>query len=126
MGWLGRGRLGSATSAPCLGFAGYSDMGEEGKLLVDLISNLGSLGFVFWLVLRTTNHTIPRLAKSFEESMKQTREDFRDIGIRTRDDFREILEETRSFYAAQIERERQFNELQNNRLIEALKELKGN
>lgn len=100
-------------------------MGEEGKLLVDLISNLGSLGFVFWLVLRTTNHTIPRLARSFEESLKQSREDFRDLQIRTRDDFREILEETRSFFAAQIERERQFNEVQVSKLIEALKELKG-
>lgn len=65
-------------------------------LLSQLISALGPMGFVMWLVWRTTNHTIPALAKSFEDSVE-----------RQRADFRASLTEQRADFLAALERERQ-------------------
>lgn len=49
------------------------------KIMVDLISALGPMGFVFWLVWRTTSHTIPRLAKGFEDGIEKQRQDFKEM-----------------------------------------------
>jgi hypothetical protein len=79
---------------------------QEYTLFLDLFSNLGAVGFIFWLTWRTTNHTIPRLAKSFEESIQVTREDFKSILKQQREDFRAILEQNREFFARQADNER--------------------
>jgi len=49
------------------------------KVMVELVSALGPMGFVFWLVWRTTSHTIPRLAQSFEEAVEKQRQDFKEL-----------------------------------------------
>lgn len=46
------------------------------ELLTQLVSALGPMGFVMWLVHRTTTHTIPRLAKQFEEATERARQDY--------------------------------------------------
>lgn len=70
---------------------------QEYSVIVDLISNVGAMGFVFMLVWRTTNHTIPRLARSFEKATKDAQQDFRNILQQQRDDFRDSLREHREF-----------------------------
>lgn len=52
---------------------------ESAKIMIDLIAALGPMGFVFWLVWRTTSHTIPRLAQRFEEGIEKQRQDFKDM-----------------------------------------------
>lgn len=52
---------------------------DSANVMVDLIAALGPMGFVFWLVWRTTSHTIPRLAQRFEEGMERQRQDFKEI-----------------------------------------------
>jgi hypothetical protein len=65
-------------------------------VMTQLVSALGPMGFVMWLVWRTTNHTIPRLAKSFEDAID-----------RQRGEFRETLTEQRADFMSSIDRERQ-------------------
>jgi len=65
-------------------------------LLTQLLSALGPMGFVMWLVVRTTNHTIPRLAKSFEEALDRARVDFRSILTDQRTDFLALLDRERT------------------------------
>jgi hypothetical protein len=81
-------------------------MNQDYALFLDLFSNLGAIGFIFWLMWRTTNHTIPRLAQSFEESIKVTRDDFKDTLQLQREDFKKILEQNKEFFAKQVENER--------------------
>lgn len=49
------------------------------SIMVDLISALGPMGFVFWLVWRTTSHTIPRLANDFRDGIEKQRQDFKEM-----------------------------------------------
>lgn len=49
------------------------------EILTQLLTALGPMGFVFWLVWRTTSHTIPRLARSFETGIEKQRQDFKEI-----------------------------------------------
>lgn len=70
---------------------------QEYSTIVDLISNVGAMGFVFMLVWRTTNHTIPRLAKSFERATKDAQQDFQKVLKQQRDDFQDTLREHREF-----------------------------
>jgi hypothetical protein len=81
-------------------------MNQDYALFLDLFSNLGAIGFIFWLTWRTTNHTIPRLAQSFEDSIKVTRDDFKVTLQQQRNDFKELLEQHRDFFAKQVENER--------------------
>ncbi len=74
-------------------------MNPDVSFFVDLVGNIGALGFIFWLVWRTTNHTIPRLAQSFEESVDKSRADFREELKEQRVDFRNMLAEQRTFFA---------------------------
>jgi hypothetical protein len=71
-------------------------------LMVQLVSALGPMGFVMWLVWRTTNHTIPRLAKNFEEALDRERADFKSIITDQREDFRRELDREREIYFRQI------------------------
>jgi hypothetical protein len=77
--------------------------GGEMSFVVELVSQLGSMGFILWLVWRTTNHTIPRLAKSFEDSTKEARNDFKEILALERGAFLEALKSERAFFEKQIE-----------------------
>jgi len=70
---------------------------QEYSALVDIIGNIGALGFVLVLFWHTTSHTIPKLTRSFEESTKTARQDFRDMLKTQRDDFREMLKDHRKF-----------------------------
>lgn len=81
-------------------------------LMTQLVSALGPMGFVMWLVYRTTNHTIPRLAKSFE-----------DAGDRQRSDFKEALGDQRDAFSREMERERQVHAEHMGRLASAVERL---
>ena len=93
----------------------------ETGMYINLFSNLGALTFILWLVWRTTNHTIPRLAKSFEDGLEKARQEYREVLAQQRQDFRDILGEQRDFFADRIESE----ETKTHKIIEALKEFKA-
>lgn len=79
-------------------------------VLVKLISDLGSLGFIFWLVHRTTTQTIPRLAKNFEDAVERQRIDFKEQAEKYRESFMELIREQRAQFFEELQREREFNE----------------
>jgi homospermidine synthase len=82
----------------------------DGATIVNLIGDLGAIGLVFWLVYKTTTHTIPRLAKEYSDSEQ-----------RQRSDFKEILQQQRIDFLQALERERQFQTNQADRIIEAIR-----
>ena len=73
------------------------------EVLTQLISALGPMGFVMWLVWRTTHHTIPRLAKSFEDASDRQREDFKEMFNLQRHDFERILQREQEIRQIQID-----------------------
>lgn len=77
--------------------------GSDYGFVVDIVSNLGAVGFILWLVWRTTNHTIPRLAKNFEDNIKDARTDFRETLNQQRIDFRESLRDQRESHESRID-----------------------
>lgn len=85
-------------------------MSSEMGIWTQLIGDLGSLGFILYLVHRTTTHTIPRLAAEYMESEKRAREDFR-----------EILKQQRSDFRTELEREREVNSISTDRIVEAMR-----
>lgn len=108
-------------------------MGFETNIFVELIGNLGAMGFIFWLVHRTTTHTIPRLAENFEQASKEQREDFRKILESQREDFKmqidtqraacmEMVRQARDQFGDEMKREREFHKEQLERYIGALRE----
>lgn len=74
-------------------------------IFIDVVGNLGALGIVLWLVVRFSNHTIPRLAKSFEEALSNARADFKEAIADQRQDFFKFAEEQRDFFDTRIEAE---------------------
>ncbi len=80
-------------------------------VVVELVKLFGPMGFIMWIVWRTTNHTIPRLAKSFEDALDRQRADFKEMIERQRADFKEM-----------IAREQQTHENQTDRIITAIEE----
>jgi hypothetical protein len=84
----------------------------EYEILTQLVSALGPMGFVMWLVWRTTHHTIPRLAKSFEDATD-----------RQRVDFKEIMHDQRQSFQQEMEHEREAHTKQMDRLAEAIEKL---
>lgn len=78
-------------------------MNPDTSFFIELVGNLGSLGFILWLVWRTTNHTIPRLAKGFEDNIKEARTDFKELLNKQRDDFRISLNEQRQAHKNEID-----------------------
>ena len=56
----------------------------------NLVGNLGALGFVFILVWHMMTKQLPKMIRSFQESLKTAR-----------DDFRASLNEHKEFYAQQ-------------------------
>lgn len=95
----------------------------DGQLMMNLVGNLGALGFIFWLVWRTTNHTIPRLAESFEKGITEQRKDHKEEMDRARADYLQALVQQRSDFCAQLERERQLLSDRSVEIATALKDL---
>lgn len=90
--------------------------------MVELVSSLGTFGFVLWLVHRTTTHTIPRLAAENAARQEQQREDFLGAQNQTRDDFRAALTEQRGDFKQEMEREREVHGGHIDQVISAIRE----
>ncbi len=84
----------------------------DASTIVQLIGDLGALGFILYLVHRTTTHTIPRLADQYLKAEEIARQDFKEILSQQREDFR-----------AELERERQINGQQTERIIDTMRNL---
>ncbi len=80
-------------------------------LMSELIKVLGPIGFILWLVHRTTTHTVPRLAKESMEAQE-----------RARQDFKEMLTHQRETFLSEIQREREVYREHLDRIIETIKE----
>jgi len=94
----------------------------EAGVMVELISSLGTFGFVLWLVHRTTTHTIPRLAAQNADRQETQRADFiAALGV-TRNDFKESLAEQRNAFQREMEREREVHGNHIDRLVDAIRE----
>lgn len=91
-------------------------------MLVELVSSLGTFGFVLWLVHRTTTHTIPRLAAENAARQETQRADFIDAMGVTRDDFKESLAAQREAFQREMEREREVHGKHIDRLVDAIRE----
>jgi hypothetical protein len=97
----------------------------EPNFYMDLAGNVGSLGFILWLVWRTTNHTIPRLARDFKEGLDKQRSDFKDTSAMARTDFLSQLAEQRTNFKDQLERERELNRKQVDQFLNAVSKIKN-
>lgn len=75
--------------------------------IAQLAGGLGAFSLVVWVVRRVFTHTIPRLAKSFEEALKLSQQQFHDELKSCRDDFREELRAQRLDFKSQIHEERE-------------------
>jgi hypothetical protein len=73
-------------------------------MVIQLIGDLGSLGFILYLVHRTTTHTIPRLADAYIAAEDRLRQDFKEMLRIQRADFTEALERERQILTDQTER----------------------
>lgn len=89
---------------------------------VDLITNLGSFGFILWLVHRTFSVIIPRLVKGFEDSIKAMQESFNEQSDKQRQDFKEIVGLQRLDFERVLKREQEIHEAQTSRIIKALED----
>lgn len=78
------------------------------EILVEAVGNLGALGIVLWLVVRFSNHTIPRLATKFEEALRVARTDFKEALASQRKDFAKLAAEQRDFFQTYTETQRDF------------------
>lgn len=96
--------------------------GLDGGMLIELVSNLGTFGFVLWLVHRTTTHTIPRLAAENAARQEVQRADFIAAQAQTRDDFREALSEQREAFQREMEREREVHGKHIDQVIATIRE----
>lgn len=106
-----------------------------GNVMLQLVSNLGAIGFIFWLVHRTTTHTIPRLAKGFEDATAEQRKDFKEMLENQRQDFKEqsdkqrdscmsMVREQRTQFTEELARERSFSKEHIDRVTQAIKEVR--
>ncbi len=91
-------------------------------MIVELVSSLGTIGFVLWLVHRMTTHTIPRLVAENAARQEVQREDFIAAQVQTRDDFRKALTEQRQAFQREMEREREVHGSHIDQVIAAIRE----
>ena len=82
------------------------------QVMVDILADLGALGFVMWLVHRTMTHTIPEMAKSFLNAVQSIQATFEEMFKLQRTDFERI-----------VQREQAFHEEQTNKVVQALEDL---
>jgi hypothetical protein len=71
----------------------------------NVVGDLGAIAIVFWLVIRVTNHTLPRLARTFEEGIRNARADFKVMADQQREDFFKLIEDHREFFARMLKQE---------------------
>jgi hypothetical protein len=76
---------------------------DNANFILELVGNFGSLGVIIWLVVRTQNNTIPRLAKSFEEASEKARVAFIDDMKLARIDFKDALKSQREDFIRALE-----------------------
>jgi len=76
-------------------------------MIIEALGNIGGLGVLIWFVIRFSKHTLPNLAKTFDESLTATRNDFKDALAEQRTDFFKFLEDQRNHFDFQIAAERQ-------------------
>lgn len=88
-------------------------MSVDTGIIMQLVGDLGSLGFILYLVHRTTTHTIPRLAAEYMASEQRQREDFK-----------LILSEQRGDFLGALDRERQIQTGQTDRIIQAIRDMR--
>lgn len=77
---------------------------DSSELVTQLISAFGPMGFVMWLVWRTTNHTIPRLAQSFEAAIERQRQDFGSMIQQQRMDFERMILREQEIHKEHVDR----------------------
>ena len=94
----------------------------EPGMLIELISSLGTFGFVLWLFHRTTTVTIPRMAAENASRQEQQRSDFLDAQRVTREDFRSALLNQRETFQREMEREREVHTRHVDTLVQAIRE----
>jgi hypothetical protein len=85
----------------------------EINFIFELVTNLGAIGFIFWMAWRTNNVTIPRIVKNSEDAIKLQR-----------DDFLSATKEQREFFKIQVEREREISQMQSTKIVETITDLK--
>ncbi len=77
------------------------------QMLIALVSDLGSLGFILWMTHRLTTNTIPRLAGQFEVATKEQRKDFKEMLKDQADAHQALLKEQREMFEERAKREEQ-------------------
>jgi len=84
---------------------------------------LGAFGLLAWLVRRVFTHTIPRLAKGYEDSLKDVQDRFYEELRMSRADFKEELRAQREDFKEQIKLERDTFCAQLEKMTAAIKSL---
>ena len=95
----------------------------DAKALLETGATGAIILLVTWLVRRVFQHTIPRLAEDFKESLKSQQELFLDQLGKQRDDFREALAEQRTDFRESLKDERDQLGRKLDRLAEAVETL---
>lgn len=93
-------------------------------ILMELITALGPMGFVMWLVHRTTTHTIPRLAKSFEDNIRNQRDDFKEMMTQQRSDYERLHVQQRADFERMTQRLQESHIAQIDKVVEAFEKVK--
>ena len=95
------------------------------QMMVELVSNLGSLGFILWLAHRLTTQTFPRLAQENNEAQATARKENNEAQAVTRKDFKESLALQRDDFRREMDREREIHGQQTSRIIDAIERAAG-
>lgn len=90
-------------------------------LIVKVISEVGSVGILLWLVHRTYSDTLPKITERFEKALNKLQESFENHVNRERDDFKSMLEQQRSDFERIISREQEIHITQTDKIAEAVK-----
>ena len=98
---------------------------ENPQLIVSLVTDLGAFGFILWLIQRTFSHTIPRLAKDFQDAVAAMQVAFEKSTDKQREDFREIVLLQRKDFERVLQREQEIHAVQTDKIVQALENLAG-
>ncbi len=90
---------------------------------VNAVLQFGAFGVLCMLVLHVFRHTIPRLAKGYETSLKEERESNVEQLAQAREDYKETLNAQRNDFINVMREERVSNEHKLEELTKAVQEL---
>ncbi len=90
---------------------------------VNAVLQFGAFGVLCMLVLHVFRHTIPRLAKGFEDSLKAERESHAAQLTQAREDYKQTLTAQRNDFITVMREERVSNEHRLEELTKAVQEL---